>query len=282
MLKISGQEFDILRKLMYKHTGVYLKESKKPLVISRLRTRLEGLKLNSFSEYIIVLENHGIKEMEYFVNALTTNETYFFRHVKQFNYLFEKIFPEIIEKKRLENKRQIRIWSAASSTGEEPYSVAIACREFFKNRQEWKVKIFATDVNSKVLADAKAGFYPERSLKEMSAALILKYFSDGVAQTQKKWKQFKLHSSIIESIDFRAHNLLEIFAEIDFDIIFLRNVLIYFDQEIKQKVINNLQNNLLTGGYLFISPSETLNDVQSSFESVFSSIYRKVNTQDTG
>ncbi|MCK5579811.1 MAG: protein-glutamate O-methyltransferase CheR [Candidatus Omnitrophica bacterium] len=275
-LRVTDKEYNALKDIMYARTGVLLKPTKKPLILTRLRKRLEELNIKRFMEYVPLLEDKRSSEIEIFVNALTTNETYFFRHTKQFNFLFEKIFPEIIETRRAEGRREIKIWTAACSTGEEPYSIAIACREFFFKHPGWGVKICASDVNSDVLAFAKEGKYSERSLKEVPETMVKKYFREMDFDNKKKWQSFALSDEIKKMVDFYQHNLLKPFVQKGFDVIFLRNVMIYFDNESKQKVVSNIQNNLITGGYFFISLSESLSDVNSQLEGIRSGIYQKV------
>lgn len=263
---------------MYARTGVQLKDTKKPLVIARLRSRLEELGMKRFSDYLPLIEKSGSPEMEVFINALTTNETYFFRHTKQFNMLFETIFPEISEQKRKTNQKEIKIWTAACSTGEEPYSLAIASKEFFKDKPFFKVRILASDINTRVINTAKLGRYNERSLKELSENLRNKYFTS-VDSSERRIKlnpEFALKDDVKKSVEFFQHNLLERSSHKDVDIIFLRNVMIYFNNESKQKVVSNIEQNLVSGGYFFISLSETLNDVKSQLKSVSSGIYKKV------
>jgi len=262
---------------MYKCTGVNLRPSKKPLVLSRLRRRLEDLEMNTFMEYVPMLENHQSGELEVFINALTTNETYFFRHTKQFNYLFEKVLPELLQNKNKSGDKEVRIWTAACSTGEEPYSIAITCKEFFKTHTGYRLQLNATDINTEVMDFAKKGAYFVRSLKEMSESLRKRYFL--VSKDVKQEKEiYTLNAEVKKMVQFGQHNLLKEYkSSTSFDIIFLRNVMIYFDPETKQKVVNNLLKNLSIGGYIFISLSESLSDVGANcLELVYSGVYKKV------
>jgi chemotaxis protein methyltransferase CheR len=190
--------------------------------------------------------------------------------------LFETIFPSILQEKLRQGGRDVRIWTAACSTGEEPYSIAIAAKEFFKDKPI-KVKIFASDINTRVINAAKAGRYNERSLKELSEGLKKKYFSpvDPLERRIKLTAEFALSEDVKKSVEFFQHNLLDRPTQREMDIIFLRNVMIYFNRESKQKVVSNIQDALVPGGYFFISLSESLNDVSSQLVSVYSGIYRK-------
>ncbi|NTV29819.1 MAG: protein-glutamate O-methyltransferase CheR [Candidatus Omnitrophica bacterium] len=273
MLEIADKEFSQIREIMYRKTGVALKDTKKPLVVARLRKRLEELKLERFAQYVPLLERDTGAEMEIFINALTTNETYFFRHTKQFNFLYETILPEMIVRKR--ESREVRIWSAASSTGEEPFSIALVCKSFFKNYPGWKVSLIASDINTEVIGEAKEGVYSERSIKEVPDSMKNKYFVPWSDSANRMWPQFQLSREIISSVRFVQHNLLLPFKEKDFDVIFIRNVMIYFDGQSKQKVADNVVASLVPGGYLFISLSESLNDVKTGLRQVYSAVYQK-------
>ncbi|MFH0985156.1 MAG: CheR family methyltransferase, partial [Candidatus Omnitrophota bacterium] len=172
-LIITAKEFTAIRDLLYDRCGIYLKDSKNNLVIARIRSRLQELQCKNFTEYLKILARPDNSEHEYFVNALTTNETYFFRHTKQCNYLYEHILPELYRERKSETAL---LWSAACSTGEEPYSMAITCREFAKKNPGWKYKIYGSDINSEVLKTAQKGLYSEKSIKEVSPVLLEKYF----------------------------------------------------------------------------------------------------------
>jgi chemotaxis protein methyltransferase CheR len=274
MIEITDKEFDLVKDIMYKRTGVLLKPTKKALVMTRLRTRLEELKMTRFLDYVPLVERDTGAEMEIFTNALTTNETYFFRHTKQFNFLYEHILPEMVAKSSSRGFN-VKIWSGASSSGEEPYSIVMSTKEFFKGRPGWKVHMVASDINSEVIAEAKEGIYSERSIKEVPDSLKAKYFKPYEGSRNKMWKEFNLDPSIKNSVRFVQHNLMKPFAEKEFDVIFLRNVMIYFDTQSKQKVVDNVLDSLAVGGYFFISLSESLNDVKTSLKSVSSGVYQK-------
>ena len=257
MLSITDREFHDIRRIMFDHTGVRLRDSKRALVISRLRKRLEELGCIVFSDYVKQLTAQNLKEIEYFVNALTTNETFFFRHTKQFNHLYEVILPEFIK----QGKKKIEVWSAASSTGEESYSIAITLMEFSR-KFPLDFKIYASDINSEVILEAQEAVYNERSLKEMPVSLRERYLKPMAAS--KLGTHFTVSESIRRKVEFFEHNLQESSMIRGMDIIFLRNVLIYFERDIKEQVIHHLEPCLRSGGYFIISPSETLNDINTS------------------
>jgi chemotaxis protein methyltransferase CheR len=268
MLTLSDSEFEDVRRVMFAQTGARLKDSKRPLIISRLRSRLEQLKLSSFSQYVKLLTPTNVEELEYFINALTTNETFFFRHTKQFNYLYEVIFPKLVS----EGKQKIEIWSGASSTGEEPYSIAIALTEFSK-KSPVSFQIHASDINSEVIEDAKEGLYTERDIKEVPASLRERYFK--AVPGGKMGIRYALSDVIKRKVDFFEHNLQHTAPIRGMDIIFLRNVLIYFERDIKEKVVNLLEPSIKPGGYFFISLSENLNDIKTNLKLIESGIFQK-------
>ena len=269
MLDITDQEFDRIRQITYAKTGVNLRPTKKPLILSRCRGRLEELKLSSFTQYIAVLEKPGSEELEDFINAVTTNETYFFRHSGQFNYLFEEVLPSFVK----QGRKKITVWSGASSTGEEPYSLAISLIEFSKKNPGFSFDLIASDINTEVLQEAKEGIYDARSVKEMPASLVEKYFTK--ANIPRRGEQFVLSPAVKSRVSFFQHNLLTANDKRNVDIIFLRNVLIYFDSATKEKVVNLLESSLGNHGYFFISYSENLNDIKTSLKLIERGIFIK-------
>ena len=260
MLNITDDEFDRIAKITYARTGVNLRPTKKPLILSRFRGRLEELKLSNFTQYIAYLEKPGSEEFENFINAITTNETYFFRHAGQFNYLYEVVLPGFIK----QGRKKITVWSGASSTGEEPYSLAITLIEFAKKNPGFTFDLSASDINTEVLQEAKEGVYDPRSLKEMPESLIERYFKK--IKVPKRGEQFAVDPSVKARVNFFQHNLLTPCEKRNVDIIFLRNVLIYFDSKTKEKVVNLLEPSLVSQGYFFISYSENLNDIKTSLQ----------------
>ncbi len=269
MLSISDEEFEGIRKVMFAQTGARLKDTKRPLVIARLRRRLEELKLNNFGQYLRLLTPGNDAELEYFVNALTTNETFFFRHTVHFNYLYEVILPKLTA----EGNKKIEIWSGASSTGEEPYSIAIVLTEFAK-KNHIDFKIHASDINSEVIAEAKEARYDQRAVKEVPASLLQKYFKE-VPAIRGGGTQYVVTDEIKRKVEFFEHNLQQTAPLKNMDIIFLRNVLIYFERDIKERVVNLLEPSLKSGGYFFISLSENLNDTKTNLKLIEAGIFIK-------
>lgn len=276
MLEISDGEFEKIRDIMYEHSGVFLKPTKKQLVISRLRRRLGELNLSGFEDYIKVIERPGNIELSNFINAITTNETYFFRHAVQFNVLYEDILPMLVAKKK-KDACFVKIWSAACATGEEPYSLAITCQEFLRAHPGSFVwKIYASDINGEVLEYAQKGIYTERSLRETPEPIRQRYFRASNDDRGNSDRSFEIESSLKNNIEFLEHNLLEPFRHRDIDIVFLRNAMIYFDDAARARVLRHVQKVMNEGGYLFVSTSESVADVTSDFALWRAAIYQKV------
>ena len=270
-INLSDKEFELVRDIMYKQTGVFLRDSKKPLVIVRLKKRLEELGYKTFAPYIEHLGRSCADEIEFFINAITTNETFFYRHEKQFEYLTETVFPELMKKR---TSKEIVIWSAACSSGEEPYTLALVCKEFFAGKPGWKYTIHASDINSTVIAKAKEAVYSERSVSTVPPALAKKYFSEAKNDSFFNAKFYALDRSIVAGVSFSQHNLLKQFPK-PVDVVFLRNALIYFEPKSKQVVLDAVAKSLRDDGYLFLSPAENIHDVKIPFEASGLSIYRK-------
>ncbi|NLO92304.1 MAG: protein-glutamate O-methyltransferase CheR [Elusimicrobia bacterium] len=204
---LTDRDFQRIQETMYERTGVLLKSSKKPLVVARLRKRLLELGMSTFAQYLAHLAKQGEAEMEILVNAITTNETFFFRHSEQFNMLYESILPEICAAREASGgELKLQVWSAACSSGEELYSLAIALLEFFKSKPRWRFKVCASDINTEVLREAAAGEYGERSVKYVSDTLKERYFRkvDGAAGHS----MYVLKPALKQYVEFRQHNLL--------------------------------------------------------------------------
>ncbi|HBO97546.1 MAG TPA: hypothetical protein DD648_05945 [Candidatus Omnitrophica bacterium] len=275
LLTLNDKEFHALQEIMYRASGVRLLPTKKALMVARLRKRLKDLGIGSFEEYLELVRKPAGGEVEVFINAITTTETFFYRHPEQFHFLMKTVFPFCLERKKNDASPELRVWSAACATGEEPYSLAIACQEFFKMHPKWNIIIYATDINSAVLDSAKEAVYTERSVAGLSPYLKGEYFEPLAEEADYKRCRFRLRKEKIPSVTFLRHNLLNPFPYLGMDIIFLRNVMIYYDKPAKQKVASLVEKNLVPGGYLLISMTETLQDIRTGLRYVQSGIYQK-------
>ncbi|WP_372870122.1 protein-glutamate O-methyltransferase CheR [Shewanella sp.] len=259
---MTRADFEFIRNLAYHHTGIVLPDRKNHMVYSRLCRRLRALKMKNFSEYCQYLQ-HEEEELAHFINALTTNLTSFFREKHHFEFLRDQLVPHWQQQRR----RRLRVWSAACSTGEEPYSIALTLEAFFP-RSHWDLKILATDLDTNVLTKAEAGVYPAENLENLPRSLVEKYF-------QPQGDKARINDCIKELVYFRQLNLLDPWPmQGPFDAIFCRNVLIYFDIPTKSKIIHKFRQLLNDDGYLFIGHSETLHLVSDEFDLIGQTIYR--------
>ena len=263
---ISDEEFNHFKNLIFQNAGIHLSEAKKSLVAGRLSKRLRHYGFSNYSQYIVLLkhpDNH--EERQIMVDSLTTNETYFFREPKHFEFLQSSIFPKI------DSNRTFRVWSAASSTGEESYTIAMLLADKF-GFSNWV--IYATDISSKVLETAQKGIYPNSALEKIPKSYISKFCLKGV-RTQEGY--FSFDRRLKDRITFNSLNLNEALPDIGlFDVIFLRNVMIYFNTDTKQQVVNRIIQRIKSGGYFLIGHSETLNGVTDKVKMIKPSIYQKL------
>lgn len=277
MMNISDQEFKLFQNLVYEKAGIFLSEIKKNLLHNRLQKRLRILKLQSFNDYYKCIIQDS-DELKNFMDVITTHETSFFRDARLFDTFATKILPEVLEKKG--NGEKIRIWSSACSTGEEPYSIAIAVLETVKEVGVADITIYASDISIESLNKAKDGRYKADKLENIKDDVIAKYFTTPLRPsitkvgTEEGVKEYQVSNVIKRFVKFIHHNLKEPFEVDGMDIIFCRNVLIYFDKESKQRVMNELTRCLISGGYLFLGGAEGLQN-SKAFKYMAPSIYKK-------
>ncbi len=261
--QIKEDELLLIKKLLYEQTGLAFEESQWNFFKKRIIKRLEESKFNSFKEYLSFLkfDRRGKDELKDLYNLLTVNETYFFREMPQLKALVDIVIPEILERKKNEILKSIRIWSAACSNGAEPYSLAIMLKEHGFTDKEVKINIYGTDINTEVINTARSGIFSEPDLRNTPEDLKKKYFV-------KKGSFYELSSEIKKMVTFSVVNLFsktQTFTIKNIDIIFCRNVLIYFNLKSKKIVASNLYNSLNPGGYLFLGMSDTLFKVTNLF-----------------
>ena len=247
LVKLTKLEFSRIARLIYDHTGIHLPDTKLKLLSNRLRPRLKALKLDSFQTYYKLLLNAEKRkdELSHFLSAVTTNETYFFRNNKLWQFFQQTWLPEIVARKKGASRPTIRICSAASSSGEEAYTAAICLREKLPDFSRWRTSIIGYDISDNMLEKARAAEYNDYAVSRMTKTLLNKWF-------EKDGQVYRLHSDIRKMVTFQFHNLRDPFFGGRFDLIFLRNVLMYFDAPMNLKVINNVSAALSPGGYLFV------------------------------
>jgi chemotaxis protein methyltransferase CheR len=269
---ISDNSFNILRNIIYDYSGIYFQDNKKYLLESRLQKRIKYLNLNSFEDYIKLFHHNSVngEEHKYLMEAVTINETFFFRNQSQLDVMVKYLIPEIIDLKRKSGSKTFRIWSAASSSGEEPYSIGMVLKEFVISKYpDFQFTIIASDINKAMIETAKKGAYREYSIRNAPPYYIKKYFYRNDRFPQNNGEFYHIDESIKQMVDFKIANLYDekdLIALRNFDLIFCLNVLIYFDTKSKMKVVSNLYNSLNKGGYLFIGPSENLHGISKAFK----------------
>lgn len=274
---ITTGEFQLFARLIYKIAGIHLRDSKIALVSNRLRKRLKALDLASYREYYDHISKNDSKaqsEIMHFIDAITTNETYFFRHETDFDFLRTTVIPEV-EKRQIGRNKYIKIWSAASSTGEEPYSIAMTVAEALDEMPGWNIQILASDINTTVLGNAEKAVYGPYAVSRLNNYAINKYFDRQKPAMPAGEEKYLVKPHYKKMVKFKRHNLKESMNVMKFDCIFCRNVLIYFDNESKTHVIHNLYNALNDGGYLILGHAESLMRIKSNFKYVRPSIYKR-------
>ncbi len=269
-INLTENEYTGIRELVYKRFGINLTEQKKTLVVGRLQKVLRELKLNSFTEYLSYIKADQTGDaMVTLVNRISTNHTFFYREHVHFSILTQKILPEL---KKQSNKKAIRIWSAGCSSGEEPYTISAMLHEFLgADISNWEIAILATDISSRVLELAKAATYSGENIGNLPVNLKKKYF------TRLDGNQWSVKPLISKPILFRRFNLMrdEFPFKGQFDLIFCRNVMIYFDTPTKHTLVNKFYKFTKSNGYLFIGHSETLRSEACPYKYISPAVYHK-------
>nr|WP_281415621.1 protein-glutamate O-methyltransferase CheR [Pelotalea chapellei] len=266
IVAISDKDFELIRDFIYNICGMYFHTTKKYFLESRLSRRIEATRVKTYADYYQLLKSpRGTEELKFLMDEITTNETYFFRNIPQLNALETKLLPEIVETKNKMGFRKLRIWSAASSSGEEAYTMAMILLEKRSTLlKDWIIEIVGTDINETVIAQAKEGIYNAYSVRNVPDIYKRKYIREDNGK-------FILAPEVKKFVTFNKLNLYDdskmIFMK-SFDFIFCANVLIYFDMASKSKVVQHFYNNLQPYGYFFVGQSESLHGVNDKFKTV--------------
>ena len=267
--EFTRDDFVFLRDIVTRTTGIVAPDDKYTMYYSRLARRLRTLGLVDFSAYRQYLEKNQETESIELVNAVTTNLTSFFRESHHFDYLRDTLIPGKIRR----NDFRLRIWSAGCSTGEEAYTIAITLFEAIPDPTKWDIKILATDIDSNVLKTGCSGIYDEARVSDLDSALLRRYFKKGIGSNTGK---VKVNPILTECIQFKQLNLLHDWPINEkMDIIFCRNVVIYFDKETKTKLVDRFADQLVDKGTLFMGHSESLYKSTDRFELLGESIYQR-------
>lgn len=264
----TQRDFDFLRRIAHERTGIVVTDDKFDMFYARLSRRVRKLGLASFEDYCQRVREDSDEVLE-LVNAITTNLTAFFRENHHFEYLAQHILPAHLATP----PRPLRLWSAGCSTGEEPYSIAMTLLETLPPQRLKEVDILATDIDSNVLRTAAAGVYPVDRVRDLEPARLRRWFQRG---TGANAGSVRLKPEVRQLIQFGQINLMEPWEmEAPLDIIFCRNVIIYFGKEDKIRLIDRYADALGDGGYLFIGHSESLFKISDRFQLIGQTIYRK-------
>lgn len=258
---MTPADYDYLRKLLKDRSGLLLSADKQYLVESRLSPLARKAGLASLAELVAKLKSNNERLVVDVVEAMTTNESFFYRDKIPFDHFRDAIMPGLISARSVQ--RRIRIWCAAASTGQEPYSLAMMIREMKEKLSGWRVEILATDLSTEVLEKAKAGVYSQFEVQRgLPIQMLVKYF----AQVGDTWQ---IAPDIRAMVQYRPLNLLSDFAAFGrFDVIFCRNVLIYFDQDTKMGVLNRIARLLEPDGFLVLGAAETVVGLTDAFKPV--------------
>lgn len=270
-LEFTDADFKSVRDLVRKNTGISLSEAKRDMVYSRLVRRLRELNLQRFSDYLALVCSDGADdELIQFTNAITTNLTSFFREGHHFEYLAETVLPELMRQNA--DVRKIRIWCCAASTGEEPYSIAMVVKEVIPKNSGWDVKILATDLDTNVLATAEKGIYPVDRIKDIPAHRQRRFFLKGGGKQQG---HVRIRPELQQIITYKKLNLMDQWPlSGPIDIIFCRNVVIYFTKDTQKVLLERFTKLVAPGAHLFMGHSESLNNVTDKFQLLGRTIYR--------
>jgi len=269
--EFTDASFERIRQFVTEHTGIVLSDAKKDMVYGRLSKRIRKGGFGSFDAFCDALEAGDEDEQDFMINAITTNLTAFFRENHHFEFLANTVIPDLVEKNK-HNKR-IRIWSAGCSTGEEPYSIAMILKEFLPDFDQWDVKILATDLDANVVAQGQSGIYRADRIEGLPEHRIKRWFKRGRGDNADL---VKVSPELQQLITFKRLNLLDQWPmKGQFDFMFCRNVVIYFDKDTQRVLFERYADILAPEAHLFIGHSETLYKVSTRFDSLGHTIYRK-------
>ncbi len=269
---LSDRLFEQFSELVYRECGINLHSGKKSLLQARLNKRLRATGIDSYDNYYgYLISNEDPREIVNFIDCISTNLTYFFREQQHFDFLYN-IFPDYLESKLKERNHRIRVWSAGCSTGEEPYSIAMCLLNSLSTQTNIDIKILATDISTKVLAIAKKGIYGADKLKNVSPDFRKKFFR----KIKNSIEEYEVLDQVKNIITFSRLNLKEPYPfKGPFDFVFCRNVMIYFDKQTQEALVNRMAGYLAPGGYLFVGHSESLMGLNHELSYVKPAVYRK-------
>ncbi len=270
--QLTQREFDKFRGFIYEQSGIRIGDRKVSLLSNRIRQRLRACGFADFNTYYRYLTSpETTSELEHFLDAITTNETFFCRTSAHFEWLKSSFIPEVVAaQQRGERKPSLRFWSAACASGAEAYSIAICLAENKFRLRDWSIMILGTDISERELAKARDAVFKSRTMEVFSDQQRRRFFRP---TDNEAWQ---LKPEIKHAVEFTPHNLMRRFPGRPFDCVFLCNVLIYFDEKSKQTVIDHVTSALTKGGYLVIGPSEGAYELLGGMKRHSATVYQKV------
>ncbi|MBC8318400.1 MAG: protein-glutamate O-methyltransferase CheR [Desulfobulbaceae bacterium] len=273
LLRLTDKEFEKFSILIFDKTGIHLKSEKKELLNARLGKRLRARQVNSYQQYYdIVMNDSSGSELVHLINSVSTNFTSFFREKAHFDFLTSDVLPKFVNSGG-RNPRNLTVWSSACSSGEEPYTLAMVIDQFMRSSPGVSCSIMATDISTKVLGAAEKGVYPLERVEKMPKNFLHTYFQRGVGQCSG---YVKVKPNIRDLVTFKRFNLMDQFPwQGEIDVIFCRNVMIYFNKETQDELVRKFYDCLSPGGFLFIGHSESLGNIKSKFKPAATTVYQK-------
>ena len=270
-IALSDRELDRIVRLVYDRSGITLHRGKRALVVARLHKMLKAGGFRSFAQYVGHVEtDRSGHELSVLLDAITTNHTSFFREDEHFHYLTSRVLRPLVAA-----DRPVRVWCAACSTGQEPVSLAISLKGTLPEAQYGRVRLLASDISTKALKTASAGVYPIRTAEGVPPPVLKAHFERGLGADEGK---VRVKADIRRAIEYRRLNLIEVDTiDESFDVVFCRNVMIYFDKAVQQRVVAMLERHLAPNGYLFIAHSESLNGLSHGLSWMAPAVYQRRN-----
>jgi len=269
----SEDDFQWLRSTASAHSGIVLADVKRNMIYSRLSKRLRHLKLKSFAEYRKILDKGDSGEFVEFINAITTNLTSFFREPHHFEHLETVAIPHLIS--RSPTRRTLRVWSAGCSTGEESYTIAMVLADALARYPQWTAEVFASDLDTRVLERAASGVYEAERVSGLDQLPLRRWFLKGAGALEGK---VKVKEELRKRIQFSQLNLTQDWrVDGRFDVVFCRNVVIYFDKQTQRKLFSAFADVMTDGAFLYIGHAESLHQVSDRFQLTGKTAYQRMN-----
>ncbi|MCL2004559.1 MAG: protein-glutamate O-methyltransferase CheR [Planctomycetaceae bacterium] len=272
MMPITDAEFNSIRDLVYNRLGITLSDQKKTLVVGRLQKKVKENGFKTFKQYYdMLLADQSGSALSELANQITTNHTFFFREPDHFDFFKSDILPWMVQTHKAKNDNDLRIWCAAASSGEEPYTLIITLLEYFgHDYKNWNCGLLATDISEKALGAAIVGHYPTTQMQGVPPAIMNKYF-------RKEGDGYTAIDQLRKEVTYRKFNLMNktLPFKKKFDCIWCRNVMIYFDNPTKHELVDRMYDSTAVGGYLLIGHSETLDRTKTRWKFVKPAVYRK-------